>query len=186
MRRLLLTCLLTACGTAHASPTDAFWRELSALCGKSFAGRLVQEPPGDNGFAGKALVMHVRDCSADRIRVPFAVGDDLSRTWVLSRRGDRIELKHDHRHADGTPEEVTMYGGTTTNAGRADAQYFPADEDTRRVIEAAFSNVWTLQLTPGQHLRYGVQRLGTERVFLVEFDLGTEVAAPPAPWGWRD
>ena len=120
MRSLSTFCLLAASGVAFASPADDFWRELSSLCGNSYAGQVVQEPAGDDGFAGKRLVMHVRDCGADRIRVPFVVGEDLSRTWVLTRRGDRIELKHDHRHADGTPEEVTMYGGTTANAGRAD------------------------------------------------------------------
>lgn len=186
MRSLSTFCLLAASGVAFASPADDFWRELSSLCGNSYAGQVVQEPAGDDGFAGKRLVMHVRDCGADRIRVPFVVGEDSSRTWVLTRRGDRIELKHDHRHADGTPEEVTMYGGTTANAGRADAQYFPADEETRRVIEYAFSNVWSMRLVPGKTFSYGVQRLGTERVFQVDFDLQNAVDAPPAPWGWSD
>lgn len=186
MYRIALLPLLALSATALASPADEFWNELGKLCGKAYAGELKQEPAGEDSFAGKRLMMHVRECSAERIRIPFMVGEDRSRTWVLSRRDGRIELKHDHRHADGTPEEVTMYGGTATNAGRADAQYFPADEETRRVIERAFSNVWSLTLVPGESFGYGVQRLGTERVFRIEFDLRRELEAPPAPWGWQD
>lgn len=187
MRIVLLSCLLAVAGAASAtSPADAFWDRFEPLCGKAFEGRLVQKPAGDNGFAGKRLVMHVRDCAQDRIRIPFAVGEDLSRTWVLTRRGDRIELKHDHRHADGTPEEVTRYGGTAANAGRADAQYFPADEETRQVIEYAFSNVWSMRFESDASFSYCVQRLGTDRVFRVDFDLSREVEAPPAPWGWKN
>lgn len=186
MRKCFILSALFMASAALASPADQFWNDLGALCGKAFEGQLVQEPSGDDSFAGQRLVMHVRQCSENQIRIPFVVGEDLSRTWVLTRKGDRIELKHDHRHADGSPEEVTMYGGTTANAGRATGQYFPADEETRQVIEYAFSNVWSMLLEPGQAFTYGVQRLGTDRVFEVEFDLGTEVAAPPAPWGWED
>ena len=70
--------------------------------------RLEMAPEGATGFVGKALVMHVRDCRAERIRIPFMVGDNRSRTWVLTRQGDRIELKHDHRHEDGSADTVTQ------------------------------------------------------------------------------
>jgi hypothetical protein len=130
--------------------------------------------------------MHVRECSDDRIRIPFIVGEDRSRTWILKRHGDRLQLEHDHRHADGSPDAVTLYGGTSTNAGRAGEQYFPADEATRRMIEAAFSNVWTIQVDAGRTLTYGLRRLGTERVFRIDFDLAMPVDPPPAPWGWED
>lgn len=169
-----------------ASPLDEYWSHLTSLCGKAFAGELVTHPEGETGFVGHALVMHVRDCSAERIRIPFMVGDDRSRTWVLTRKGDRIELKHDHRHADGTPEDSTLYGGTSSNAGRANEQYFPADEQTRQVIEPAFSNVWVMRVHPGETFTYGLWRLGTPRVFQVDFDLSVEVDAPEAPWGWQD
>ena len=29
--------------------------------------------------------MHVRDCSERELRIPFHVGDDRSRTWVVTR-----------------------------------------------------------------------------------------------------
>jgi hypothetical protein len=186
MRWMSLTMALACCGLAKASPLDEYWAGLQTLCGKAFEGQLVTHPEGEYGFVGQRLVMHVRDCSDERIRIPFMVGEDRSRTWVLTRVGDRLELKHDHRHEDGTPEESTLYGGTSTNTGRANEQYFPADEQTRQVIEAAFSNVWVMRVYPGEKFTYGLWRLGTPRVFQVDFDLTQEVEAPAAPWGWED
>ena len=51
---------------------------------------------------GQRLVMHVRDCSADEVRIPFWVGEDHSRTWVVTRTETGLRLKHDHRHEDGS------------------------------------------------------------------------------------
>src|SRR5687767_3639159 len=117
--------LLVFVALAFAAPTNAqsepvnvvFWKELQKLCGKAFAGTVAAAPPDDTTFKDKALAMHVRSCEPDRIRIPFFVGDDRSRTWVLTHKGNRIELRHDHRHADGKPDKVTMYGGWTTSAG---------------------------------------------------------------------
>lgn len=170
----------------HAGPTDEFWAGLEGLCGQAFEGRLIESPEGEDGFVGQRLVMHVRECGEDVIRIPFVVGDDRSRTWVLTRKGDRTELKHDHRHEDGSHDEVTMYGGTTSNTGTAGAQYFPADQHTRELIESAFSNVWTMRIEPGKTFTYGLWRLGTPRVFRIDFDLAGPVEPPPAPWGWKE
>jgi len=184
IRVVLLLVTLPAVGLAD--PVDDFWASLTSLCGQAFAGQVVEEPEGEDGFSGQQLVMHVRECSNERIRIPFMVGDDRSRTWVLTRQGDRIELKHDHRHEDGSHDEVTMYGGTTSNTGTAVAQYFPADQHTRELIEPAFSNVWTMRIEPGQSFTYGLWRLGTLRVFRIDFDLSEAVEPQPAPWGWED
>ncbi|MFU8830705.1 MAG: hypothetical protein ACNA7J_00995 [Wenzhouxiangella sp.] len=178
---------LTISFAASANPLDDYWSNLEALCGNAYEGELITHPEGETGFVDQRLVMHVRDCQENRIRIPFVVGDNLSRTWVLTRKDDRIELKHDHRHEDGTSEEQTMYGGTSTNKGRANEQYFPAGEQTRKVIEAAFSNVWVMRVYPEDELfTYGLWRLGTPRVFQVDFDLSQPVEPPPAPWGWQD
>ncbi len=175
---------------AAATPLDTFWTHLQGLCGNAFAGELVTEPAGDAGFAGQALVMHVRECSDERIRIPFHVGKDRSRTWVLTRvevDGEpRLELKHDHRHEDGTEDEVSMYGGTTTNPGLTTQQVFPADQHTREIIEAAHANVWRIEVIRGERFSYHLRRLGTERVFRVDFDLTDPVDTPEAPWGWSD
>jgi hypothetical protein len=77
-----------------------FWDALSTYCGKTFEGEIISAPAGDD-FRDKRLVMHVLSCSTDKILIPFNVGDDRSRTWVLTYTNGTIELKHDHRHADG-------------------------------------------------------------------------------------
>lgn len=176
-----------------ASPVEIFWSELRKLCGKAFAGTIAADTSNSPDFAGKPLVMHVRACEKDRIRIPFFVGDDRSRTWVLTRKGDRIQLKHDHRHADGKPDAVTMYGGWTTNPGMATRQFFPADEETFKVVPApagnapsAAANVWWIELVGGSHFSYNLRRLGGDRLFSVRFDLTKEVKAPAVPWGWKD
>src|SRR5690606_8375018 len=105
---------------AEPTPASAFMASLAPLCGKAFAGKVVADTPaptGPDAFAGKPLVMHVRECSADEIRIPFHVGDDRSRTWVLTPTDIGLRLKHDHRHEDGSDDAITMYGGDTTSAG---------------------------------------------------------------------
>jgi len=161
-----------------------FWKSLQDLCGKSFEGTLIL-PENDEQFGGKKLVMHLRACSDTEIKIPFFVGDDRSRTWVLSYKDDRISLKHDHRHEDGSEDEITMYGGTTTNSGQATIQIFPADEETTDLIPAASTNVWWLTLD-GTEFTYNLRRLGTPRVFRVRFDLTKTIETPEAPWGWKD
>ncbi len=174
-------------GMAQNEPASAtYWKELQKLCGKAYAGTVAAAPTDDTTFKDKTLVMHVRSCEPNRIRIPFVVGDDRSRTWVLTRKGDRIELRHDHRHADGAPDKVTMYGGWTTNVGQPTRQVFPADQPTVDVIAAAASNVWWIDLVPGEYFSYNLRRMGTERYFSIRFDLKTQIKAPEAPWGWKD
>ncbi|MHB1327089.1 MAG: hypothetical protein ACYC2K_02695 [Gemmatimonadales bacterium] len=178
--------LAVACRPGDAPPPahgQTFWAGLEGLCGKSFAGRLVEAPPGDSTFADRALVMQVRTCSPDEIRIPFHVGDDRSRTWVLTRVGDGLRLKHDHRHADGTPDSVTQYGGDARLPGTATQFDFPADSLTVGLIPAAATNVWTVVVEPGKRFVYALVREGTDRRFRIEFDLTREVEGPPAPWG---
>jgi hypothetical protein len=181
---LILACAASSAAAAEESPQDVWWERLQALCGKAFAGELRYAPPGDTSFANKALVMHVRSCEAERVRIPLVVGNDLSRTWVLTRSDGRITLKHDHRHDDGSPEQVTRYGGTTPNHGSAMAQVFPADDETVAVLPNGYPNVWMMSIGPGRSFGYFVQRLNTERAFHMVFDLDREVEPPPAPWGW--
>lgn len=188
---LLLAGLVSA--SAHAAApvaetsVDAWWERMQSLCGNAFQGTLVRAPEGDDTFRDKRVVMHVRDCTSQRIRIPLVVDGDRSRTWVLTRRGDRIELKHDHRHEDGLPEAMTMYGGTSSNAGSEDTQMFPADDQTRTAIPGSgLRSVWLIEVHPGERFVYAANRVGTERGFQVDFDLTRPVQAPPPPWGWED
>lgn len=160
-----------------------FWRSLETLCGNAYAGRLAAGGAGDSSFARAALVMHVRDCSATEIRIPFHVGDDRSRTWILTRTPEGLRLKHDHRHADGSEDAVTKYGGDTRDTGTAEWQEFAADAHTAQLIPAASTNVWTVEVVPGDLFAYALRREGTDRRFRVEFDLTQPVPEPPAPWG---
>ena len=173
--------------TKTVDESTIFWTELQRLCGKAFAGTVAAAPEDDTTFKGKELVMHVRACEKNRIRIPFFVGTDKSRTWVLARRKDgRILLKHDHRHEDGTPDKVTMYGGLASNSGSATRQMFPADQQTVSVVTAAAANVWWIDLVPGEYFTYNLRRMGTERYFSIKFDLKTTVKTPAAPWGWKN
>ena len=188
---LFAAILLVACGNENAAPPradsgneqDAFWTSLQSLCGQAFAGRLVDLSPPDTSFVGKEFVMHVRQCEDSVVRIPFFVGDDRSRTWVISRTPTRLRLKHDHRHEDGTEDEVTQYGGDTLEQGSATQQEFAADSYTASLIPAAATNVWTLEIQPGEIFAYALRREGTDRRFRVEFDLTRPVPAPPPPWG---
>jgi hypothetical protein len=168
---------------------EAFFDRLQALCGKAYEGRIASVPAAsDAAFAGKRLVMQVRDCSADTIRVPFHVGDDRSRTWVISRTPVGLRLKHDHRHEDGSEDALTQYGGDTTDAGTAERQQFPVDQFSKDLFNrqnAAVSttNIWAMEVRPGSFFAYELRRPG--RHFRVEFDLSQSVAAPPPPWGSR-
>jgi hypothetical protein len=176
-----------------SDPLDVFWQELSKLCGKAYAGMIAVDTSNSADFAGKALVMHVRSCEKNRIRIPFFVGDDRSRTWVLTRKGDRLELKHDHRHEDGKPDKVTMYGGTSNNPGEPTRQFFPADEETVKVVNppagnapSAAANIWWIEVVPGEFFTYNLRRLASDRLFTVKFDTTKPIKAPAPPWGWVD
>jgi hypothetical protein len=161
-----------------------FWDNLKKKCGKSYEGTLTSAPANDD-FAGKKLVMHVRSCEDNTIRIPFFVGDDKSRTWVLTFENDRIQLKHDHRHKDGSEDKITMYGGTTTNSGLSNLQMFPADQETSDLIDYASNNVWWITLDEKSY-SYNLRRIGSDRVFTVTFDLTKTVPNPSAPWGTKD
>lgn len=189
MRRLLLFALLfpLAAGAAALPPEqEAFWRTLRGLCGQAFAGKIVESTSAtDAAFAGKTLVMHVRSCGENEIKIPFHVGDNRSRTWVITRSATGLRLKHDHRHEDGTEDKITQYGGDTATPGTATQQDFPADQFTAELIPAAKTNVWTFLVSPGNALSYRLVREAEGRRFRVEFDLTKPVPAPPAPWGHR-
>lgn len=168
-----------------ASAQDGFWASLQSICGKAFSGRMVQGNESDESFSTSQLVMHVRECNDSEIKIPFHVGEDRSRTWVLTRTESGLRLKHDHRNEDGTPEELTQYGGDTRAAGTAEWQEFPADEFTASLLPAAATNVWTVEVVPDTIFAYALRREGSDRRFRVEFDLREPVDPPPAPWGFE-
>jgi hypothetical protein len=178
--------------TAAEVPADAFMAALASHCGQAFEGRVVANEPRPatpDAFEGQRLVMHVRGCDdpARELRVPFHVGDDRSRTWVLTRVGPGLRLKHDHRHEDGSPDAVTMYGGESVGPGTGQRQEFPVDAASvalfeREGLQASVENTWAMEVEPGRRFLYELTRPGG-REFKVEFDLSRPVEPPPAPWG---
>lgn len=198
---LAITLSLTSCASSsgtsesnapavQATSADIFYQRIASLCGQSFAGRIVANTPvtaTPDPFAGKALVMHVRECGKDELRVPFHVGDDHSRTWVITRHGAGLRLKHDHRHDDGSPDATTMYGGDTRDAGTARRQAFPVDAESIAMFQAqgmpaSLTNTWAMEIVADKEFVYELSRPGG-RLFRVRFDLTRPVANPPAPWG---
>lgn len=155
-----LAAVAVFCTPVHAQDArDQFFTALKGLCGARFEGAMTFPADDQHEFAGKRLVAHVASCGDAEIRVPFQVGEDRSRTWIFSRTADGLQLKHDHRHADGTPDEVTMYGGLANATGTPLQQSFPADAHTAKLIPAAATNVWTVSLSAdGKSLTYHLER----------------------------
>lgn len=163
---------------------EAFWDALQPYCGKAFAGEMTRgTEPSDAEIAAKRLVMHVRECGDREIRIPFHVGDDHSRTWVLTRDVEGVRLKHDHRHEDGSEDEITRYGGDSSSRDGHSLE-FPADAYTADMLPAAATNVWTMAVTDDERFVYKLRREEQGRYFTVEFDLAVPLEeTPPAPWG---
>lgn len=186
---LLATSLVAGCAVRIApprvAPADAFWRSLSSQCGRAFAGRLTDGNASDSVMRRSALVMHVRSCSDSTIRIPFHVGADRSRTWVITRSPGGLRLKHDHRHEDGSEDAITQYGGDARDGGTAVRQEFAADAHTAAIVPAARTNIWTVEIVPGERFVYALRREESDRRVRVEFDLAKPIAPPPAPWGGR-
>lgn len=165
----------------------AFFNQLQALCGKAFQGKLVVDTSGSERFADAALLMHVRECSENQIKIPFYVGNDASRTWVITKTGGGLLLKHDHRHQDGSHDDLTMYGGHTQTLGSAHNQAFPVDVYTQALFTEigypqSLTNIWEIFVYPDT-FTYRLTRAGFE--FRVAFDLTQPVVSNMHPWGHK-
>ena len=125
----------------------SFFNALSKLCGQRYEGKMTFPTEGQDSFSGKRLVATLDTCTDTQIRIPFHVGEDHSRTWIVSKTEHGLQLKHDHRHEDGTPDEINMYGGLAGNTGSALSQSFAADDHTATIIPAATTNIWSMTLS---------------------------------------
>jgi hypothetical protein len=195
MKLLTAATLMLASTAAIARPAplvsipshDGFFDNIAAHCGKAFEGKVtVDNATGPSSFADKKLIMHVRKCNDRELQVPFHVGDDASRTWIITKTGSGLSLKHDHRHKDGSDDVSTMYGGHTVDAGFANMQSFPADQYSKELfvsqgIPQSVGNTWQMYIYPEQ-FTYRLIRQGRE--FRVDFDLTKPITPPAAPWGY--
>ena len=187
---LLAFLTLAACAVVprSASSQDQFYARLRALCGQAFEGRVVTGDAADSEMAAARLVIQVRNCAGGDLRIPFHVGNDHSRIWVISRTATGLRLRHEHHPRDGAAAAVTDYGGDTIAPGNPRRQEFPADQASRDLfvrenIPASITNVWAIEIVPGRLLAYELRRPG--RLLRAEFDLTHPAAAPPPPWGER-
>lgn len=167
---------------------DSFFNSIKQHCGKAYQGKITVDNAASDSFANKKLVMHVRKCSNNQLQVPFHVGEDASRTWLITKTGSGLSLKHDHRHKDGTDDKSTMYGGHTTDGGWPQVQSFPADQYSKELfvksgIPQSIGNTWQMYIYPDK-FTYRLVRQGRE--FRVDFDLTKPITPPPAPWGYKD
>lgn len=160
------TLLLAA--QVHAADTrDAFMGTLRGMCGQHFEGAMTYAIDPKNDFAGKKMSLEVV-CSDAAVRMPVRVGADSSRTWVFSRTAAGLDLRHDHRHPDGTPDAVTMYGGLANDAGTALSQSFLADQHTFDVFPGSETNIWTTSLSAdGNTFTYRLERHAKARITFV-------------------
>ena len=164
-----------------------FFAALNAQCGKAFAGEVTVDTAASDGFQGP-LIMHVRKCGDQRIEIPFHVGDNHSRTWILTQTGSGISLKHDHRKADGNYDPLTMYGGHTVDRGYATVQSFPVDAYSKELfielgLPESNTNTWQMYIHEDS-FTYRLIREGRE--FRVDFDLTEPADTPPVPWGYAE
>ncbi|MEL7185690.1 MAG: hypothetical protein AAFN50_04545 [Pseudomonadota bacterium] len=188
MKTLLLVLLSNFLLASSISTHDAFFAAISEHCGNAYAGEVTIDNDPSDAFANKKLIMHVRRCSETQLQVPFHVGDDASRTWLITKTGSGLSLKHDHRHEDGSEDTLTLYGGHTVDAGWAQVQSFPADQYSKELfvenaIPQSVGNTWQMYIYPDR-FTYRMIRQGRE--FRVDFDLTNPVEPPPAPWGYEE
>lgn len=176
--------------TAVTSDTGLF-EKLSANCGKAFMGRTKLDTADSETYRDVDIILHVRDCSANQIQMPMHVGDNHSRTLIISKLDDgRLQLQHRHTHEDGSADDLTLYGGfSKKNAAKKGANdnnrtEFHVGDYTRKLfiehdIQRSLANVWAISM--GQDTAtYELHRPSLD--FIIEFDLSNIVTNPPKAW----
>lgn len=158
-----------------------FLEQFKQFEGKYFEGEIVAGGKEGDGFVGQKLMMQVKSYSDRDVKIPFYVGEDKSRTWVLSYSNNLLTLKHDHRQEDGSADAVTFYGGTANNNGSEIMQMFPADQETCQMIDYACYNVWWITMDSNT-FTYNLRRIGSDRLFSVKFDLRKPIESNYQPW----
>ncbi len=172
---------------AQNEKADAFLEAIRPYCGKAFQGKLVSTDEVDANFSKSTLIMHIRDCEKDVIRIPFHVDNDRSRTWVISKTDTGLKLEHDHRHEDGSEDRVSLYGGDTKENISSTRANFPANDYSKTLflnegLDVSVNNLWAVEINSDKSFIYELSR--PNRLFRVQFDLTAPVEVPPAAWGY--
>ena len=172
---------------AESNPQQAFMAAFAPFCGQAFSATIVEDDAPSPAW-DHPLVVHVRDCESNVVRMPLHVGDDHSRTWELTLHADHIDFQHYHRYPDGKLDATSPYGGQTVAAGTATAQAFPVDEASKgrfmaNGLEVSTTNTWSIRFLDANTMAYQLSRPG--RLFEVHVDLRTPVDLPPPAWGYE-
>lgn len=177
---------------AHSlpAPEQGFWQALAQHCGNAYAGVLaVKRTDRPDILVGdEQLVVHFRQCDDKLLALPFHIGKadgswDRSRTWRYSWQGDQLELRHDHRLANGEPDlSNALYGGLSLSGGTAEIQRFLF---TERTADNGDALGWQIEIVPGVRYSYGTFS-GANWTWRLDFDLSKPLSElPPAPWGFN-
>ena len=153
----------------------AFFDNIKAKCGQAFGGRTVLAPEGDEVFEPARLYFIVEECTDDELRIPFVVGDDASRTWILRLGDDGLSFIHEHLRDDGSEYEGSGFGGHATTDGSATFQSFEDYWATADTPEAEY-RVWRLRMDRERDLFVYYLDRGGEPAYRLVFYLG-----PPSP-----
>ncbi len=154
---LVLSVIFMACGSSEQPeqihPHDAFFNNLTSLCGQMFSGGSTYPENDAHPLVGTELRTHLSLCEDDVIRIDLYRDTDYWHgTWVLEKREEGLHLFHDHLGDHRTEEYLEDnnayhgYGGFANNQGSALRQYFPADEVTAEIIPEAATNVWMMDI----------------------------------------
>jgi hypothetical protein len=154
------------------NPQKEFFNHFKLLEGKKYAGKEVFIAEGMESWASLELIMHVREFTDTAVYIPFKVGNNSSRTWMLIMEGENtLRFRHDHRHDDGSPEDLNLYGGYGTKNGSAYKQVFPADDFTCNMLERICDNEWTVEFSEDLSVFSYSLRKARELIIQIDFDL---------------
>lgn len=180
-------------GHRELAPLPEDWNLLHGLvrhCQQAFAGRVLVNETADGGadpaWEREPVVLDLRNCPSGGVIMAIAVADDRSRTMVLRQQSaGQLSLRHLRHTDEGQEQPVSNFGGFSTTDSRPRKAVFETNDISRGLFrrhdQAARSNsVWTLAMPDPDTLVY--EEASDAGRLKLEFDLGTPVARPPAPW----
>ena len=168
---------------AAESNQDKFFDSINAHCGNAFSGS-VEDSSNSTAYNGRKFVLHIRDCSDTQIKMPLHIDDNSSRILVLTKSDGSIKLQHDHRHADGSSDALTLYGGYSSADTTDNVTNFPESAESIAITKAyaptrTYPSVWSIILS-SEDITYQVVRPG--RTIKTKFKFTDTVAHPPKAW----
>ena len=148
-----------------------FIQQLSAFCGKKYAGEEHFRSLHSGSLYAKKLSILFKSCKPDELKIELHIDENQPITLIMAADNGRLKLMHEHIDSTGELLPGSMYGGNATDQGTSFIQYFPADDYTGKIMEGASANVWIISLA--EDLSWFSYRLdrGKERRFEYRFDL---------------